>query len=149
MKTRWFLFWGGICLAAYVAVTHQSTLPSQPQAPTALATTAESDAVNNGANDWLLAHSGRERADRLGRSVGDGCKGQAAFYQGTSKTKPRNPDPRPEVPVLPGNENDAFWNVKCADGRSFVVEVHPNGSGKVLECAVLKALHAGECFKRY
>jgi len=99
-----------------------------------------SDAVKNSANDWLLAATPVARADMLGKAVGERCKGKTAFYQGTIKSAPH--------PTIPGTENDAFWSVLCTDGRSFEVEVHPDGSGQVLECSVLKALHGGECFKK-
>jgi hypothetical protein len=98
-----------------------------------------SDGVKNGANDWLLAQTPVVQADMLGKTVGERCKGKTAFYQGPIKNG---------LPI-PGTENDAFWSVLCMDGRSFKVEVHPDGSGQVLECSVLKALHGGECFKNF
>lgn len=134
------------------------TTSANPAAPTAPqqqprsgATTAvASDEVKNGANDWLLAQPNAGRADMLGKVVGDKCKGKTAFYQGTIKSDSHaSADPRPKLPTLPGTENDTFWSIMCYDGRSFEVEVHPDGSGKVLECAVLKAMHAGECFKKF
>jgi hypothetical protein len=98
-----------------------------------------SDGVKNGANDWLLAQTPVVQADMLGKTVGERCKGKTAFYQGPIKNG---------LPI-PGTEDDAFWSVLCTDGRSFEVEVHPDGSGQVLECSVLKAMHGGECFKKF
>jgi hypothetical protein len=65
---------------------------------------------------------------------------KTAFYQGYI---------RRGAGALPGTENDAYWSIRCYDGRGYVVEVRPDGSGKVLECWVLKAMHAGECFKKF
>lgn len=136
-------------VAAYAAAVDRSPKP-QPHAPAVAASGISTDAVKNRANDWLLAHNGHDRAERLGRTVGDGCKALVTFYQGTAKSKLQSADLHPQAPaLLPGMENDAFWNVSCADGRTVVVELHPDGSGKIIDCPVLKSLHAGECFKRY
>jgi hypothetical protein len=114
-----------------------------------LATAANSDEINNKANDWLLAQSKAGQATMLGKVVGDNCKGKTAFYQGNLKSSASESDARPQAGAMPGTENDTFWSVRCTDGRSFEVEVHPDGSGTVLECAVLKSMHAGECFKKF
>jgi hypothetical protein len=127
-----------------------STKSVAPVASAAPATDRKSDEVKNSANDWLLAQPDAARAAMLGKVVGDKCKGKTAFYQGTIKSDSHaSADPRPKLPILPGAENDTFWSIMCYDGRSFEVEVHPDGSGQVLECAVLKTMHAGECFKKF
>jgi hypothetical protein len=115
--------------------------------PTAI--TLAGDA-NNPANDSLLAMSAQRRADILGKIVGEECKGKRAFYQGTMKDLPQpEGDHRPQVSVPPANENDAFWNVMCKNGRSYSIEVHPDGSNNVVECGSVKILHLGECFKKF
>jgi hypothetical protein len=127
--------------------TQQTTTESSTPAATA---TAPSSGVQNPANDWLLSQSSTGQADMLGKVVGDGCKGKTPFYQGNMKSgASSSTDTRPKLPVLPGTENDAFWSIRCYDGRSYEVEVHPDGSGKVLECSALKAMGAGECFKKF
>jgi Superinfection immunity protein len=156
---------GSIGVGAWVY--NPSTVTTAPITPTAPTTSTEppapqqllrsgattpvaSDEVKNGANDWLLAQPNAARADMLGKVVGDKCKGKTAFYQGTIKSDSRaSVDPRSKLPTLRGTENDTFWSIMCYDGRSFEVEMHPNGSGEVLECAALKATHAGECFKKF
>jgi hypothetical protein len=122
-------------------VSKQVAHTAPPQATNEKASFS-SDAVKNGANDWLLAQTPVAQANMLGKVVGERCKGKTAFYQGTIKSGPR------ALPI-PGTENDTFWSVMCTDGRSFEVEVHPDGSGQVLECSVLKAMHGGECFKKF
>jgi len=106
--------------------------------------------VNNPANDSLLAMSAQRQADILGKIAGEGCKGKAAFYQGTMKDIPQpEGDRRPQLPVPPANENDTFWNVMCKNGRSYSIEVHPDGSNNVVECGTVKMFHLGECFKKF
>jgi hypothetical protein len=106
--------------------------------------------LNNPANDSLLAMSTQHQADILGKIVGEGCKGETAFYQGTMKDLPQpKGDRRPQLPVPPANENDTFWNVMCKNGRSYSIEVHPDGSNNVVECGTAKMTHLGECFKKF
>jgi hypothetical protein len=106
--------------------------------------------VNNPANDSLLAMSAQHQADILGKIAGEGCKGKTAFYQGTMKDIPQpKGDRRPQLPVPPANENDTFWNVMCKNGRSYSIEVHPDGSNNVVECGTVKMFHLGECFKKF
>jgi hypothetical protein len=106
--------------------------------------------VKNPANDSLLAMSPQQQADILGKIVGEGCQGKMAFYQGTMSNLPQpNDDRRPQLPVPPEHGNDTFWNVMCKNGRSYSVEVHPDGSNKVVDCNTVKMFHLGECFKKF
>ena len=94
---------------------------------------------NNPANDSLLATSAQRQ----------GCLA-VAFYQGTMKDLPQpKGDRRPQLPVPPANENDTFWNVMCKNGRSYSIEVHPDGSNNVVECGTVKMVNLGECFKKF
>ncbi len=115
-----------------------------------LTTIAWAADVNNPANDSLLAMSAQRRAVILGKIASDRCKGKTAFYQGTMKDIPQpKGDHRPQVPVPPTNENDAFWNVMCKNGRSYSIEIHPDGSNNVVECGAVEMFHLTECFKRF
>jgi hypothetical protein len=106
--------------------------------------------VKNPANDLLLAMSPRHQADILGKIAGEACKGKTAFYQGTMKDLPQpKGDHRPQLPVPPEHEDDTFWNIMCKNGRSYSIEVHPDGSNKVVECGMVKMSHLGECFKKF
>ena len=44
----------------------------------------------------------------------------------------------------------AIWNVACSNKSSYVIMVYNDaqGSTKILDCAVLKAVGGGECFKK-
>lgn len=46
---------------------------------------------------------------------------------------------------------NAFWNVACSNKKSYVIMVNDDavGSTKIMSCAVLKAVNAGECFKNF
>jgi len=79
----------------------------------------------------------------LGKVVGEGCIGKKAFYMGSMDEHSH------KEPPIEGTEHDAFWSIKCTNGKSYSVEVHPQGDGKVLECSMLKMLHAGECFQKF
>jgi hypothetical protein len=106
--------------------------------------------VKNPANDSLLARSAQRQADILGKLVGEGCMGKTAFYQGTMKDIPQpKGDRRPQLPVPPANENDTYWNVLCKNGRSYSIEVHPDGSNNIVECGIVNTFHLGECFKKF
>lgn len=89
-------------------------------------------AAENRSNDFLLAQSELGRALWLGRVVGDGCSADSVFYGGRGTR---------------GAAKDfGFWSVSCSSGKSYMVEVHPNGSSSVLSCAIMEAIKAGRCF---
>lgn len=50
-----------------------------------------------------------------------------------------------------GKSGDASWNVACRNGKAYLIMIYNDaqGSSKILSCAVLKALNAGECFKKF
>jgi hypothetical protein len=88
----------------------------------------------NGANDYLLSVTPKIQVATLAKAVGANCRGQMAFYMGIGKSGM--------------SEDKGFWSIRCADGRSFLVQVNPDGTSQVLECAALKALNAGTCLKK-
>ena len=90
--------------------------------------------AENGANAYLLSLAPEARATILGQAVGEGCVGKTTFYMGMANS---------------GFAKDkGFWSIRCQDGRAFVVEANPDGTSSVLECAVLKRVGGGECFKK-
>jgi hypothetical protein len=65
---------------------------------------------------------------------GEACDVTSSFFQGFDSLQ------------------TAYWNVRCSDGRAFVFGINNDaqGSGKILDCAVLKRLgSAAECFKKF
>jgi hypothetical protein len=89
----------------------------------------------NGANNYLLAATPQVRASTLAKAVRDHCRGRTAFYMGLG-------DARAGLGAGKG-----FWSLRCSGGRSFLIQVNPDGSSGVLDCSVIKAMHAGECSK--
>lgn len=104
-------------------------------------------ASENRANDYLKTLSPKGQAQQLSKVVGEGCIGKTAFYMGSGD------DPHAEhandIPSIAGNEHNAFWSVRCTNGKSFAVMVRPDGNGRVIECPLLEAMHGGHCFKRF
>jgi hypothetical protein len=104
-----------------------------PGGPAASPSERDTTPAPNIANARLLKFSSSEQASFLGLAVGEGCRGVKAFYMGSSK------------------RDEAFWSVKCSDSRKYAVMISPDstGSTRVMECSLLKAVNAGECFKRF
>lgn len=46
---------------------------------------------------------------------------------------------------------NAFWNVACSNKMSYAIMINNDsvGSTKIMSCALLKAVNAGECFKKF
>lgn len=94
-------------------------------------------AIANPANDRLKAMPPEKRAGALAlflQQSGEKCPSVSrTFYQGS------------------GKNGDAFWDATCAGGKSWAIQVKNDsvGSTRILDCAVMKALHAGTCFSKF
>ena len=128
----------GACLGAAALALGACNEPPTPNdnAPAAANSDVAADAAI-AANGYLLAASPKVRAATLAKAVGENCRGQRAFYMGFGDAGSG------------AGAGDGFWSIRCTDGRSFEVEVHPDGTSDVLECAVLEAVHAGHCFRKF
>jgi len=90
----------------------------------------------NPAHEQLMRMSGSERNATLTtflKSSGEKCDSVTRnFFQGKDK------------------RGNAFWNAGCRNGQSFVIQVNNDsvGSTRIMSCALLKAVNAGECFKK-
>jgi hypothetical protein len=76
-----------------------------------------------------------EQAVVLGRMVGADCAGELAFAMGEG--------------TRAADKGDQYWSVKCGDGRSYAVALHPGpaANASVFGCDVIKS--AGmTCFRR-
>jgi hypothetical protein len=103
-----------------------------PQTAAFNSSASESSHSDNPAHARMSALSADRQAAALGQVVGEGCVGSTAFFQGFSQA------------------GEAFWNVRCNNGRAYAVKINPDASGStnVLECEVLKSLGT-ECFKKF
>lgn len=93
-------------------------------------------AIANQANNQILALSEAKRKEiftAFMKQSGESCIASRTFLQGKVKN------------------GDAYWNVGCANGKSYVVEIKNNstGSTKILECGVYKMTTKLECFKKF
>jgi hypothetical protein len=88
----------------------------------------------NGANDNLLSASPKVQATILAKAVGPNCRGRTVFYMGIGKSG--------------SSQNKGYWSVQCTTGRSFLVQVNPNGTSEILECSKYMALITGTCFRK-
>jgi len=116
-------------LAALAPVSPVRNAVNEPLAHPDVPTTG------NLANDRLARLPSTEQAVVLGKDVGQGCAGVLAFAMGFGKHD--------------ADRGDAYWSVRCADGKSYAVALHPGpaGGASVLGCDAMRS--AGmECFKR-
>jgi len=73
-----------------------------------------------------------ERATLLGKGIG--CPVTTSFRMGMAISGP-----------VAGN---AYWSLRCADGREFAVEIRPDavGNSMALDCRTLAARTKFRCF---
>ena len=89
----------------------------------------------NPTNDRLLAMPEAQQAQALGNILRRGCVGVAAFPMG--------------VTASGRAKGDAYWSVRCKNGKSYAVQIPPRGKGAVVvECQVLQGT-GRECFKKF
>ena len=91
-------------------------------------------ATGNVAQDGLVRLPPAARAKMLGSIVvssGDTCTGEDSFFMGINR---RN--------------IQAFWSVRCTNGRSYEVGIDANttGSTRVIDCDLLKTAAKVSCF---
>lgn len=96
-----------------------------------------SPASANKANEILQKMSESERSAMLERylhQTGEKCdKVTRTFFQGVQK-----------------ETGAAFWNVGCRDKNAYTIMINNDAGGttKIVSCAMIKAVGAGECFKK-
>jgi hypothetical protein len=106
---------------------HDSGTTSRTSAPTVAV-----ENTGNPAHDRLMGLGASAQALLLGQIAGEGCSGDSAFYMGMDK------------------ETNAYWSVRCTNGRSYQVQIQPNatGSTSIMDCDVLKAVAKVSCFAK-
>ncbi len=94
-------------------------------------------ALANPAHERLSALSETDRNKILTRflkSSGESCDAVIRnFHQGSDQS---------------GN---AFWNAGCANNRAFLIKINNDaqGSTRILDCDLLRAVHGGKCFQKF
>jgi hypothetical protein len=95
---------------------------------------ADAAGSGNRVNDRLLSLSAAEQAATIAHNVGQSCVGTEAFAMG--------------VTTAGKAKGFAYWSVRCQDGRSFAIQIAPNGEFSVVDCQLLKA-NGKQCFKKF
>ena len=96
----------------------------------------QSDAADNKISEQLLHMSPQEQASKLADHLGVWCIGTRPFYMGMTKTG--------------AAKGYAYWNVTCAGGQSYMIQLSPNGQGAAIDCKTLKEQGEGrECYKSF
>lgn len=113
---------------------HGGPAPGSAASPTPISTPPPSEEITaNVASNALLKETPAKQAQALGKVVGDHCHGMRAFYDGIGHDGV--------------SRDQAFWSLACKDGRTFMIMLSPSDhENKVMECSLLKAVNAGECF---
>jgi len=90
----------------------------------------------NPTNDRLLALPPARQAHTLAGSFRRGCVGVSAFPMG--------------VTAIGKGRGNAYWSVRCKNGKSYVVQIAPDAKGTavVADCRVLQGT-GKECFKKF
>jgi hypothetical protein len=101
----------------------------------AIGSQARAAGSGNPMNDRLLAMPEAQRAQALGNSFHRGCVGIAAFPMG--------------VTVSGHARGNAYWSVRCKNGKSYAVQIPPRGKAAVVvDCQALEGT-GRECFKKF
>jgi hypothetical protein len=92
-------------------------------------------ALASGVNDQVLSLSETRRHEVFAKLIsrsGERCSSVSrAFYQGSA------------------SDGAAFWSLSCRGGIEWQVMLKPDGSTRLLECKVLKAVNGGTCFTKF
>ncbi len=92
----------------------------------------------NKLNAEILALPPDGQADLLGKAVAPACDGRFAFHMG-------------EAAYDGFPEGTAFWTLRCADLREYVVIIPPDSTGNVkyADCGAFKSYGPMKCFQRF
>jgi hypothetical protein len=97
---------------------------------------AQTGSTENTYNEQLLHLPPQEQASKLADHLGVWCIGTRPFYMGSTKEG--------------AAKGYAYWNVTCAGGQSYMIQIAPNGQGGAIDCKSLKEQGQGrECYKMF
>ena len=120
-----------VVLIVFAVVLDSARQPSR--SVTTKTSSSQTTTTGNAAHDILTTLSPNDQATSLGKSVGEGCVGNYAYFMGMAR-----------------DTRNAFWSVRCTNGKSYEVMITPDASGstKVLECDVLQLVTKIRCFEK-
>jgi hypothetical protein len=117
---------GGIILAAAILAWLGGATPGAAQTAPA----------ENKFNADLLKLAPDARAAKLALYLGNFCIGTKPFAMGITKEGPA--------------KGYAYWSLECAGGKSYAIQIAPDGKGAAIECSELKSQGEGrECYKTF
>jgi hypothetical protein len=97
---------------------------------------AQTATAENKFNADLLKLAPDARAAKLALYLGNFCIGTKPFAMGVTKEGPA--------------KGYAYWSLECAGGKSYAIQIAPNGKGAAIECSELKSQGEGrECYKTF
>jgi hypothetical protein len=94
-------------------------------------------AMANPAHKAIAAMDEPERQKTFGKLMlrsGESCpKVERTFYQGADR------------------KGNAYWNMQCSPGESFLVQVNNDatGSTRIMKCRQLEAINGARCFTKF
>jgi hypothetical protein len=119
-------------VAHLAAVAPTSTVRGKPEAAPGR---PDTPASGGGFREHLAQLPSPEQAVLLGKLVGADCAGELAFAMGEG--------------TRDADKGDVYWSLKCGDGRTYAVALHPGAapSASVFGCDVIKSAGMA-CFRR-
>ena len=97
---------------------------------------AQNSAPENRYSTRLSRLSQATQAAELAAYVGFTCIGTKPFLMGVTKEGPA--------------KGYAYWSVQCAGGKSFMIQMSPDGAVDPIDCQTLKQNGQGrECYKAF
>lgn len=116
---------GAVLAAAILAWPGDTTLGAAQTGP-----------IENTFNADLLKLAPEARAAKLAQYLGNFCIGTKPFAMGVTKDGPA--------------KGYAYWSLECAGGKSYAIQIAPDGKGVAIECSELKNQGEGrECYKTF
>lgn len=136
------IFTGFVVLSAIITALRDYPAPasSTAQAPAARPAPSEGHATASGnpAHDKLVVMSNADRNAFFTKYLkGEKCGTVTRnFLAGVSPSG--------------STKGQAWWNVQCSDGSAYAIQIMPDAKGatSIMDCGVMKAVGAGECFKK-
>jgi len=97
---------------------------------------AQTATGENRFNDALMQLPPQERAGKLADHLGVWCIGTKPFFMGVTK--------------VGAAKGYAYWSITCAGGKSYMIQIAPDGKGAAVDCQTLKQGGEGrECYKTF
>jgi hypothetical protein len=113
---------------------NRSPAAKQTQPPAGAPTAADEN--ENPYNATIMRLPPPQQAKQLSTFVGFDCIGTKPFLMGVTKQGPA--------------KGYAYWSLECAGGKSYMIQLTPDGAAATIDCQTLKQDGQGrECYKAF